>query len=172
MEFVALDVETANENVGSICQIGLAGYKDNELVREWVSLVNPEEKFSPFNISVHGLTATDVAEAPTLPELAETLRAWLERQVVVCHTMFDQRALARAFAKYGLAGFDCRWLDSSQVARQSWTSPAGYSLAVICELIGHEFQHHDALEDAKAAGAVILAAGRKTGLNVEAWLNS
>ena len=79
MEFVALDVETANENVGSICQIGLAGYKGNELIREWVSLVNPEEKFSPFNISVHGLTAADVAEASTLPELAETLRAWLGR---------------------------------------------------------------------------------------------
>ena len=85
---------------------------------------------------------------------------------MVCHTMFNQRALARAFAKYGLAGFDCRWLDSSWVARQSWTSPSGYSLAVICDLIGHEFKHHDALEDAKAAGAVILEARRKTGLNV------
>jgi len=170
MDFVALDVETANGDVGSICQIGLAGYKNGVLIREWVSLVNPEEKFSYFNIKVHGLTAADVAEAPTLPKLAEILHTWLDQQIVVCHTLFDQRALTKAFAKYGLAGLDCRWLDSCQVARRTWASPEGHSLAVVCGLIGHEFQHHDALEDAKAAGAVILAAGRKTGLTTAAWL--
>jgi DNA polymerase-3 subunit epsilon len=172
MDFVAVDVETANTDVGSICQVGLAGYKNGILVREWVSLVDPEEGFSPFNIRVHGLTPADVAGAPALPELAETLRVWLNWQVVVCHTLFDQRALDRAFAKYGLAKLDCRWLDSCRVARRVWagSSPEGYGLAALCDLIGHEFQHHDALEDAKAAGAVILAAGRKTGLTVKAWL--
>jgi DNA polymerase-3 subunit epsilon len=172
MDFVALDVETANADIGSICQIGLAGYKKGDLTREWVSLVNPKEKFSPFNIDIHGITSADVAEAPSLPEISRMLWDWLNRQVVVCHTLFDQRALNRAFTKYGLAGLDCRWLDSRLVARRTWASPAGYSLATICELIGHKFQHHDALEDAKAAGAVILAAGRQTGLTIEAWLNS
>ena len=163
MDFVALDVETANMDIGSICQIGLAGYENGVLLREWVSLVNPEEKFSHFNIGVHGLTAAAVAGAPTLPELAEALHTWLNGRVVVCHTLFDQRALIRAFAKYGLAGLDCRWLDSCRVARRTWPSSNGHSLKVVCGLIGHEFQHHDALEDAKAAGAVILAAGRQTG---------
>ena len=37
-------------------------------------------------------------------------------------------------------------------------------------VIGHTFQHHDALEDAKAAGALILAAVKKTGLTPAAWL--
>ena len=170
MDFIALDVETANTDVGSICQIGLAAFKNGALNREWVSLINPEEKFSYFNTRVHGLSAADVAEAPTLPEVAETLQAWLNRQVVVCHTTFDQRALARAFNKYGLARLDCRWLDSCQVARQTWVSPGGYSLPVVCGLIGHEFKHHDALDDAKAAGALILAAERKTGLPLTAWL--
>jgi DNA polymerase-3 subunit epsilon len=110
-----------------------------------------------------------VTGAPILPEVAETLLAWLNGQVVVCHTLFDKRALTRAFDKYGLTGLNCRWLDSCQVARQTWNSPGGYSLAVICGLIGHEFKHHDALEDAKAAAALILtaerlAAERKTGI--------
>ena len=170
VDFVALDVETSNGNPGSICQIGLAGFKDGSLVREWTSLINPEENFSYFNIKIHGLTATDVADAPTLPEAADTLRAWLNRQIVVCHTMFDRRALARAFAKYGLPPLDCRWLDSCQVARKTWQSSKGHSLPVICGLIGHHFTHHDALEDAKAAGALVLAAGRKTGLTPAVWL--
>ena len=172
MDFVALDVETANADVGSICQIGLAVFKDGALNQEWMSLINPEEEFSYFNIKVHGLTAANVAQAPTLPEVAETLRTWLNRQVVVCHTMFDRRALTRAFAKYGLAGLDCRWLDSRHVARRTWTSPDGYGLKVICGIIGHKFKHHDALEDAKAAGSLILAAGRETGLTLAAWLGN
>jgi DNA polymerase-3 subunit epsilon len=169
-DFVALDVETANKDIGSICQIGLAGFTDGALVWEWSSLINPEERFSAFNINIHGLTAADVADAPTLPEVAKTLRAWMNRQVVVCHTMFDQRALTQGFAKYGLPELTCRWLDSCQVARKTWSSPDGYSLPVICGLIGHTFTHHDALEDAKAAGALILAAGRKTGLTPTGWL--
>jgi DNA polymerase-3 subunit epsilon len=173
MDFVALDVETANNNVGSICQIGLAGYERGVLIQEWSSLVNPGEGFSPFNTRIHGLTAIDVAQAPALPDLAETLRLWFQGRVIVCHTLFDRTALARAFAKYGMADIDCRWLDSCRVARQAWAglSPAGFGLKTVCGLIGHTFQHHDALADAKAAGAVMLAAQAKTGLSVDAWLN-
>jgi DNA polymerase-3 subunit epsilon len=43
-------------------------------------------------------------------------------------------------------------------------------LANVCEIIGYKFKHHDALEDAKAAAQVLLAAMEKTGLNIEAWL--
>ena len=169
-DFIALDVETANGNQGSICQIGLAAYKDGALVQEWSSLINPEEKFNSTNINIHGLTAADVAEAPILPKVAETLRAWLNRQIVVCHTMFDRQALHKSFAKYRLPKLDCRWLDSCQVAKKTWTSSKNHQLPTICELIGYEFKHHDALEDAKAAGAVILAASQKTGLNPADWL--
>lgn len=170
IDFVALDVETANRDVGSICQIGLAAFKGAGLVREWTSLINPEEAFGYFNIRIHGLTAAHVAKAPTLPDVAETLWTWLNRQVVVCHTLFDQRALARGYAKYGLPGLTCRWLDSRHVARRTWTSLDGYSLPVVCRHIGYTFKHHDALEDAKASGALILAAWRETGLPASGWL--
>ena len=172
MDFVALDVETANNDVASICQIGLAGFEGGVLVREWVSLVNPEEEFSPFNVNLHGISEATVAQAPVLPELAATLRDWLAGRVVVCHTLFDREALNRACAKYGRPPLNCRWLDSCQVARQAWAglSTDGFWLKAVCRLIGYKFQHHDALADAKAAGAVLLAALNRTGLTVEDWL--
>jgi DNA polymerase-3 subunit epsilon len=37
-------------------------------------------------------------------------------------------------------------------------------------MIGYSFQHHDALEDAKAAARVLLAAMEKTGLDLAGWL--
>jgi len=43
-------------------------------------------------------------------------------------------------------------------------------LANVCRIIGYEFKHHDALEDAKASGQVLLAAIEATGLDVESWL--
>ena len=170
MYFVALDVETANPNVGSICQIGLAGFEDGVLVREWETLVNPEAPFNYFFTGIHGLDAAKVAGAPVWPELAEILYGWLTGQVVVCHTLFDQRALDQAFARYGLAPLDCRWLDSCRVARQAWPALPSHKLSAVCGLIGYKFRHHDALEDAKAAGAVLLAAVKKTGLALEHWL--
>jgi DNA polymerase-3 subunit epsilon len=174
MYFVALDVETANYDMGSICQIGLAGFEDGCLVREWETLVNPEAPFNYyFTNDIHGLDAAAVAQAPRWPELAETLGAWLTGQVVVCHTLFDQRALTAAYGKYGLAPPLCRWLDSCQVARRAWAGESPrFNLASVCALIGHEFRHHDALEDAKAAGAVILAAMKKTGFTMEDWMRA
>src|SRR5437660_6779532 len=47
---------------------------------------------------------------------------------------------------------------------------SGYGLANVCEAIGYKFKHHDALEDAKAAGNILLAAMAKTGLDLNGWL--
>ena len=62
-----------------------------------------------------------------------------------------------------------RWLDSARVARRAWEECAwkGYGLKKVCKIIGFEFKHHDALEDAKAAGAIINAAIKKTGLTID-----
>lgn len=54
MEFIAIDVETANADMASICQIGIAKYKDGELVDEWSSLIDPEDYFDFINIDIHG----------------------------------------------------------------------------------------------------------------------
>jgi len=37
----------------------------------------------------------------------------------------------------------------------------------VCDLIGYQFQHHNALEDAKAAGQVLIAAMAHSGLDLE-----
>ena len=53
MDFVAIDVETANADMASICQIGLAKFKDGKLVEEWSSLVDPEDYFDFINVDIH-----------------------------------------------------------------------------------------------------------------------
>ena len=171
MDFVAIDVETANADLASICQIGIAEFKDGALAGEWVSLVNPEDYFDAVNIGIHGIDEDKVKGAPIFPDIIETLCSMLNNKYVVCHTHFDKTSLGQAQKKYGLNKTSCRWLDSARVARRAWEEVArsGYGLKPVCKLIGYEFSHHDALEDAKAAGQIILAASKKTGLDIQGW---
>jgi DNA polymerase-3 subunit epsilon len=171
LNFVALDVETANADMASICQIGIAKYSDGKLIDEWSSLINPETFFSPFNINIHGITEDLVVDAPTFPEILSVLEQFLVNAICVSHTHFDRVSLFRALSKYSLKEIDTTWLDSSKVARRTWEDCAfsGYGLANLCEKIGYEFKHHDALEDAKASAQVLLAAIEITSLNIDEW---
>jgi DNA polymerase-3 subunit epsilon len=172
MNFIAIDVETANANMSSICQIGIARFANGQLVEEWSTLLDPEDYFDDMNISVHGIEEEMVLGQPKLPEVAPLLRSKLEGTVTVCHTHFDRIALLRAFAKYNLDSISTIWLDSARVVRRTWKELAwkGYGLSNVCRIIGYDFQHHDALEDAKAAGHVLLAAFRESQQNIDHWI--
>jgi len=172
MEFVAIDVETANADMASICQIGLAKFKDGQLIEEWSSLIDPEDYFDFININIHGITEEDVVGAPTFSEVVGELSNHLTGTVCVSHTHFDRVSVGRALEKYSLNPIDTIWLDSARVARRTWEECAwrGYGLSNLCNIIGYKFKHHDALEDAKAAGQVLIAAIEKTGLDIDSWL--
>lgn len=171
-DFVAIDVETANANMYSICQIGVAEYVNGKLSAEWSSFVDPEDYFDDMNVFVHGITEDDVEDAPTFETVFPMLQEYLNDTVAVCHTHFDRVSIAQAAERYALPPLEVTWLDSARVARRAWEEFAwgGYGLANVCSAIGYEFKHHDALEDAKAAAHVLLAAIDKTGLDVNGWI--
>lgn len=171
LDFTVIDVETANFDRASICQIGLVRYRAGACVQEWKTYVDPQDYFDGRNIEVHGIRASDVDGAPTFPEIIEPLREWLEGFAVISHTAFDRTAIHGAARKHGVDTPACRWLDSACVARRAWGRDRvpGYGLHDLCGSLGYAFRHHDALEDAKAAAHVFLAAVACTGLDVEGW---
>ena len=61
MEFVAIDVETANADMASICQIGIAQFRDGTLAEEWKTYVDPQDHFDIMNVSIHGIDEDVVA---------------------------------------------------------------------------------------------------------------
>ena len=172
MEFVALDVETANPDMASLCQIGIAKYKDGKLLEEWETLVNPNDYFDEVNITIHGITPEAVKNAPSLIEIYKHIQDFLNDRIVICHTHFDRVAMGQAFDKNGLVHPACTWLDTARVARRTWEDFAwrGYGLENICKFIGYTYSAHDALEDAKAAAHVLITAMQKTGLDLQNWL--
>ncbi len=172
MDFVAIDVETANPDMASICQIGIARFEGGQLVETWSSLIDPEDWFCPMNMMVHGIEPEMVEGQPKLPEVAGRVSAMLAGRISVHHTHFDRVAVSRAFSKYELPEVQTTWLDSAKVVRRTWQEVArkGYGLGNVCEMIGYQFDHHDALEDAKAAGQVMLAALRESQISLDDWL--
>ncbi|MBN1133368.1 MAG: 3'-5' exoribonuclease [Methanosarcinaceae archaeon] len=172
MNFIAIDVETANADMASICQIGLVKYENGTLSDAWKTYVDPEDYFDSFNVSIHGIDESVVEGAPKFPELADTLRSYLEGAVVVCHTHFDRVAINQICQRYGISAINCIWLDSARVARRTWDEFAwkGYGLYNVCQILGYDFKHHDALEDAKEAAHILLSASSKSGLDIDGLL--
>lgn len=173
MDFVAIDVETANADMASICQIGVARCTHGAISHEWKSYVDPQDYFDHVNISIHGIDESMVEGAPTFSEVCDTLNSHLQGRVVVCHTHFDRVAIQQACRHHGTSEPAVTWLDSARVARRAWEACAwkGYGLSNVCKMLGYQFKHHDALEDAKAAAHIIVAAMNHTGLDLDGWLS-
>lgn len=166
MAFHSLDVETANADPSSICEIGIVHSCGGVIRAEWSTLVDPGVTFNPENTALHGIDARTVRSAPTIPQLYESLARLLGATVVVSHTDFDRLALDGALRRHGLPVIAAEWRDSATVARRAWPSSRttrGWGLAVLAARLGIEFRHHVAVEDARAAAEIVLRAHSETG---------
>ena len=172
MKYLAIDVETANRDYASLCQIGIAEFHDGEVIDTWSTLINPEDYFDPSNIAVHGIREKDVRSAPTFRQVFGELEERIRDRIIVHHMPFDRVAINRACEKYHLNTVSTNWLDSAKIVRRTWDEFAhkGYGLANISHHLNIEFKHHDALEDAIAAGKVVHQACLVRGLSIQEWL--
>jgi DNA polymerase III subunit epsilon len=171
MDFVALDVETANSDLASICAIGLVHFRAGEVYRSLGLLIDPQDHFDPTNILIHGIRPEDVLGKPRMREAIRAITQNLQDCVIVHHTAFDRAAFHRASVRFGVDMPSVFWLDSARVARRAWSecSKRGYGLADLCAKFDITFRHHDAAEDARAAGMILLRAISDTGIALENW---
>lgn len=172
-DFLAIDVETANADSSSICQIGLVACHQGVVTEQWGALIDPRDYFNPFNTNhIHHIQECDVAGAPTFAEVHGDLAQLVEQSILVCHSPFDKTAISKACHDQSLKTLQPIWLDSLRVAKRAWPewSEHGYGLGVVAKQLGIEFKHHDATEDARAAAEIVLAAIDQTGRPISEWL--
>src|SRR4029079_6127799 len=120
MDFAAIDVETANADMASICQVGIARFSNGVLTNEWKSYVDPEDHFDGINVSIHGIDASTVVDAPTFEGVLGTISESLNGHIVVTHTAFDKVAPHGGGVRGRAEPLTCVWLDSACVARRTW----------------------------------------------------
>lgn len=121
-------------------------------------------RFNPINISIHGISPTDVQDAPTFGELWPLLRSHIEGRAVIAHNAaFDMGVLGGTLDAYEIPypdfGYSCTWA----IARNVWPRLPNYKLHVVAAHLGVEFKHHDAADDAMAAAKIAIHACNETG---------
>ena len=170
--FNAVDVETANADPASICEIGIVQVQNGVIQGQWSTLINPREPFNADNTSIHGIAEQTVRNSPALPDCYTELSRLLTGTILVSHTDFDRVALDGAARNHGLPTIKATWLDSATIARRAWPhryGTRGWSLAAIAAHLGIDFRHHVAVEDARAAAAIVLRACEQKQLTLQDW---
>ena len=172
MNFASIDVETANSDLASICQVGITVVRSGEIVEVWSKLINPETYFDGINVSIHGIHSNTVSEAQTFKEIYPEISSRLSG-IVVSHTNFDRVSISRACELHGKPMFQTSWIDSAKMVRRAWPDDyarRGYGLANVANDLGIDFRHHDAGEDARVAAEIVLRICADTGMDMSEWL--
>ena len=165
MNFTAIDFETANSSRGSACAVGLCTVEGGRITRFDQRLIRPEPLyFSPFNISIHGITATDVADAPSFAELWPELLASISGPLMAHNASFDISVIRRCLDDAEIEYPDVDYYCTRVIAKLTWPGMPTYGLDHMAQHLGITFQHHNAAEDARACASVALEACRVQGV--------
>lgn len=164
LDFIAIDIETANRNK-SICSIGAAKYIDGNCVDEFYSLINPEEDFDKFNISIHHIKPENVTDAPTYPTIINSLLSFIDTLPVVAHNAaFDIGCLEQANKKYNVRNMSLEYFCTYKLF-QKHQERSSYSLKSLAKDYHITLKHHQALSDAKACGELVKILAKETQTN-------
>ena len=156
--FAVIDLETTGfSNSDRIIEVGVVLTDPaGRVEKRWRTLVQPNRGFD--NGFVHGITASDLVQAPQFEDIALRLADLLNGRVVVAHNAsFEKWFLSQEFARAGLQlPEDGTWLlDTLRAAKGILPGPS-HKLAACLESIGvTNAAAHTALADADATACLL-----------------
>lgn len=155
--FVAIDFETANRYPNSACSIGLVRVESGKIVRTLDRLIRPPFEHFEFT-DIHGLTWNKVKSGPVFAEVWPEIQEFIEdAEYLVAHNApFDRRVLHACCRMADIEIPEQEFVCTVQVARKTWNIRPT-RLNIVCEVLGIELNHHEALSDAMAAAKIIIA---------------
>jgi len=165
MNFVAVDVETANVDKSSICQIGWTVVKGGAISSTEAILINPETYFDPFNIGIHGITEDKVSDSPRFADVKQTFRELMNDLPVISYGLFDQAAFNLADDGNADTHFvtETEWINGQKIVRRAWPEhfKGRYRLSFVAKTLNLELNAHDAGSDARVLAEAVLLASKK-----------
>lgn len=173
LKYAALDFETAYWGPANACSLGIVVSNGKEIVDEWYHLIRPMTlKFDAGCMKVNGIHPEDVAEEEPFPFFWDEIARRLEGTIVFAHNArFDMGVLASALDFYHLPDIHFRYGDTVVLSRKLWNDMENHKLNTVAENLGFSFNHHQALDDARACEYIVRKALEETGLpSVEALM--
>lgn len=154
--FVVFDVETPNFHNDRICSIGLTTIDNGVIVGTMNYLVNPECFFSQRNIEIHGITAEDVKNSPSFPQIWKEIQPLFFSRIVVAHNAsFDLCVLKKTLLHYGIIEQSVDFLDTLTMSRWAYPQLDCYKLNALCDYFDIHLIHHSSESDSLACATIL-----------------
>ncbi|MDE7451729.1 MAG: 3'-5' exonuclease [Paramuribaculum sp.] len=161
--FVAIDVETANNHPTSICAIGAVKVENGCITDRFYELVRPEPEyyFRYFTENIHGIGMKDTEDARLFCDVWTDLAKFIGNLPLVAHNKkFDRNCIKAACRCYGIDYPDPPFYCTLEKARRTIprTLCSSFSLPHLAEFLGIPFyNHHNAASDAECAAKIAMA---------------
>ncbi|MFI5916667.1 DEDD exonuclease domain-containing protein [Dactylosporangium sp. NPDC051541] len=159
--FVVVDLETTGgaPDGGGITEIGAVKVRGGEILGEFGTLVNPEERLPAFITVLTGITEMMLLEAPKLETVLPSFLEFAQGAVWVAHNApYDTGFLKAACAKHGYPWPKPIVFDTAAIARRAMVADEvpNHKLSTLARHFRSPTQPvHRALEDAKATVDVL-----------------
>ena len=157
--FIAIDFETATGSRASICEAGICVVDRGRVTETRSWLIRPQDnRYSHFNIQIHGIRPEDTADAPEFPHVwGEICRYLDDCPVLVAHNAaFDIGCIRSSLELYGLPKPDVTYFCTLRAARRLYTFPCN-KLDYLCEQFEIPYgRHHRAGDDAEMCARLFL----------------
>ena len=155
--YVAFDVETPNRYNSRMSAIGISVVEDGRIVREFYSLVDPEQPFDWFNSQLTGINEETVFDAPSFPELWPRLEPLLSSGILVAHNAsFDIGVLRKCLESYEIAWKPYVRGVCTVTMGRSLLPGISHKLNDLCEHYGICLNHHRADSDSHACAEILI----------------
>ncbi len=153
MEFAIVDIETTGgaPKHGGITEIAVLIHDGESIVKEYQTLLNPEQAIPTYITGLTGIDNFMVRHEPTFEAIHEELWEMLTDRVFVAHNVnFDYGFLREAFLKVGKE-LKTPKLCTVRLSRKVYPGMRSYSLGRLCESQRIPIEaRHRAMGDAKA----------------------
>lgn len=151
--YAIVDIETTGGHAAAhaITEIAVFIHDGQKVIRQFHSLVNPQQKIPLYITSLTGISDEMVADAPVFEELAAEIYEMLSECVFVAHNVnFDYSFIKHQLKQCGYH-LDVRKLCTVRLGRKVFPGLPSYSLGNLCRSVQISISNrHRAAGDAKA----------------------
>lgn len=132
MDFIAIEIETANQWRDSMCSIGLVKVVDNKIIDSLFTYLNPNQPFDEYHTAQHGISDDMVRFSPTFETFYPILNNWITNQTVIAfYRNFDQSVIEEACTSINKLAPYCFYGDILSFSKQNMKPLQFYTLQSI-----------------------------------------
>jgi len=156
-DFAAIDFETANGELSSVCAVGVVVVRGGIVVDKFYSLIKPEPNYYNYwSTRVHGLSHLDTDDARVFPEVWAEVSPRIQGLPLVAHNKaFDESCLKAVMRCYQMDYPDYIFYCTLRASRVKLRGLTNHKLPTVAAACGyHLAHHHNALADADACAAI------------------